>query len=340
MLLTAGDYPRTATAGDSSSKRGNKSSEVRLSVSELKDYLEDWNLESQLRQHTPQSILSRKDRIGKFFWFLEHKNFQSVGVAELRAFFLYCAEGHLEQGGRWGNPTLTTPMRPISVQGYHRIIKAFFNYLVNEEILESSPLKRIKPPAARAEIKNPVSDEHVAKILKACRQSVYSRRDTAIVLLLLDTGLRASELCGLKMCDWDAPSHSLRVLGKGNKYRTAFLGLAATKAISSYLRNKSRPSDCPIFLSQKQVPLSASGLYQMMERLSLKAGVPNPGVHALRRTFAVNMLKAGANVFTVQMLMGHSTLDMTRRYCKVAEADCEEQHRKFSPADRIGTRGK
>lgn len=313
-----------------------KPRDVRIAVTALKDYVEDWNLESQIRQHTAQSLNWRKDRLGKFFWFLEQRNCQSVGVAELREFFLYCAEAHPE--GRWGNPKCTEAMRPATVHGYYRIIKALFNYLIDEEVIDSNPVKRIKPPAVRTEMKHPVSDDHVEKLLQACRHSNYSHRDTAMVLLLVDTGLRASELCELRMDDWDSQNRSLRVLGKGNKYRTVYLGLNATKALKKYFRHQTHSADSPMFVTQRGAAFTASGLFQVMERLSQKAGIANAGIHALRRTFAVNMLKAGANVFTVQILMGHSDLTMTRRYCRIAEADCEAQHRQFSPADRIRRR--
>ena len=72
-----------------------------------------------------------------------------------------------------------------------------------------------------------------------------------------------------------------------------------------------------------------------MKALSDSAGIPNHGVHALRRTFSVNMLKNGANAFTVQSLMGHRDLTMTRKYVAVASADTAKQHEQFSPADRL-----
>lgn len=236
---------------------------------------------------------------------------------------------------------MTSPMRPITVCGYHRILKAFFNYLVYEEIIAANPMKRIKPPSARTEIKQPVSDDHIQALFRAARHSPSNRLDTAMFLLLVDTGLRASELCGLKVCDVDFATHTLKVLGKGNKYRTCFMGHATVKAVAGYLRGKNRKPEAPVFLSHtSRKAFTASGIYQMMERLSNRTGIPNAGVHALRRTFAVNMLRAGANVFTVQTLMGHSDLTMTRRYCQVADADCEEQHRKFSPADRLTSNGR
>lgn len=321
------------TAGDS-----GKKAQQGIRVQDLTNYLDDWNLESQLRKHTAQSVQSRKARISKFFWFLEHKGIEEVGTTQLKQFFLYLNEGHLEPGGRWDNRRMTEPMRPISVHAYFRILKAFFNFLVSEEIIDSSPMAKIKPPSAKTEIKQPVSEEHIQKLLRACKKSRYHRRDEAVLLLLVDTGLRASELCQLKREDLDLQARNIKVLGKGNKYRTVFLGLSTTKALNVYLRNANRRPCEPLFLSHFGKPLQASGLFQLIERLSNTADIPCPGVHALRRTFAVSLLKSGANVFTVQTLLGHSDLTMTKRYCRISDADCEEQHRQHSPADRLGRR--
>lgn len=319
------------TAGDSLHSK--------IPVQDLREYLEDWNFESRLRQHTAQSFRSRQARISKFFWFLQHRDIKAVGLEELKSFFNYLInEGHLEPMGRWGNPKMTTPMRAVSVCGYHRILKAFFNFLVNEDIISSNPMARIKPPSAKTEIKQPVLPEHIQLLLLAAKNSAYNRRDMAIVLLLLDTGLRASELCNLRICDIDFKTQSIRVLGKGNKYRTCYMGFASTKALAAYLRGKKRQQESSIFLSHTtRKTFTASGIYQLVSRLSETAGIPCPGVHAFRRTFAVDMLRSGANVFTVQILLGHSDLAMTRRYCKIADADTAEQHRKFSPADKLST---
>lgn len=94
----------------------------------------------------------------------------------------------------------------------------------------------------------------------------------------------------------------------------------------------------PLFLNTKHKAFGPSGIYQVMKRLARNAGVPNPGPHAMRRTFVVNVLREGANVFSVQALMGHADLQMTRRYCAIAQTDIAEQHRRFSPADRLKPR--
>ena len=99
--------------------------------------------------------------------------------------FLYLNEGHLEPGERWGNPLMIAPMRPISIHGYFRILKAFFNFLVNEEFIDVSPMAKIKSPPAKTEIKQPVSEEHIYKLLRACRSILDSKWDELIGIQLL-----------------------------------------------------------------------------------------------------------------------------------------------------------
>jgi integrase len=86
--------------------------------------------------------------------------------------------------------------------------------LKNEELIDNSPMAKIRPPSAKTEVKQPVSEEHIQKLLKACKKSVYPRRDEAILLLLIDTGLRASELCQMKCGDVDLQARTPQGLGQ------------------------------------------------------------------------------------------------------------------------------
>jgi integrase/recombinase XerC/integrase/recombinase XerD len=321
------------TAGESpNSKIGQ--SDAQITVSELREYVKDWFIDATINGHTAQSIKSRRARIEKFFWFLDYRSYTTVGTAELRDFVLYLQTAHESVEGRWCNPSLRTPMRPIMVRNYHCIVKAFFNFLIQEELIDFDPMKRVKIANPKTEIKQPVSNGDILKLLGAAKGSSSRRRDEAIILTLLDSGMRASELCGLKQRDLDEENLSLRVVGKGNKIRTVRISTKTYKALRAYLRMEGRDEGAPLFRSPKGA-LKASGLYQIMKRLSHRAGIPNQGCHALRRSFAVNMLRNGANAFSVQILMGHADLTMTRRYCCIAEADISEQHRQHSPVEML-----
>lgn len=143
------------------------------------------------------------------------------------------------------------------------------------------------------------------------------------------------------MQDLDLASRSCCILGKGNKYRTCYFGATTAKALSRYLKKQNRKIDDPVFVghsgSRTGEGLLASSLFHILERLAKSAKL-DPKLcapHALRRAFAVNMLRNGANVFTVQVLMGHADLETTRKYVALAEADVERQYQSFSPMDKI-----
>ncbi len=313
-----------------------------LDRADLAPQIADWLLDSQLRQLSPATLATRRDFLGKLAWFLENRKSSQIGPTELKSFLLYLSNGHLEEGGRFGNPTLTKPLQPISIHGYYRVLRGFFNWLEEEELIEANPMKRIKAPIARTETKQPISDEHVTALLQAARNSTNKKRDEALLLLLLDTGLRASEVCSLKVEDVDLTTRSFKVCGKGNKIRVAYFGQATLKSLVGYLRKRRAEPHEPLFASRTGGALTANSLRQLTERLAIAAGVPPSqcGPHAFRRTFAVSILRAGANLFSVQAMLGHTDLQMTRRYVSLADADVESQHRQFSPVDRMRSRSR
>jgi site-specific recombinase XerD len=308
----------------------------KVPVSDLHQYLQDWFTDARIKGHTLQSTKSRKARIGKFFWFLQYKGYTEVGTSELKEFFLYLQTAHTTPEGRWCNPDMKAPMQQISVCNYHRIVKAFFRYLMEEEFIDFDPMLRVKVAREKTELKPPISKEHFKRLLNAAKKVKNPHRELAILWTLWDSGVRATEFCSLKREDFDDANLSLRVLGKGNKHRTVYIDPITFKAIRTYLRKSPTRRDANfLFQSECGKPLTANGLYQIIERLSKIAGIQCPGVHAFRRSFAVGMLRNGANAFSVQVLMGHADLTMTRRYCRIADADVAEQHRRCSPAANL-----
>ena len=318
-------------------------SQSKIAAEDVKCFTTEWFLETELQQLSPKTLTIREEFLGKFLWFLEERDIKEVGSSEIKSFLLYLSKGHLEKGGRFGNPKLTNPLRPISVNGYYRVLRGFFNWLESEELIEANPMGRVKAPTARTENKQPISDENVIKLLHAAKNSTSNLRDEALLLLLLDTGLRASEICSLQIGDIDVQARSFKVVGKGNKIRMGHFGCSTLKSLFRYLRSRKRAAtDEPLFLSRKGGKLTVNGLKQLTERLAKVAGIEPSlcGPHAFRRTFAVNIIRAGANLFSVQSMLGHTDLQMTRKYVQLAESDIENQHRQFSPVDRMRSRSR
>jgi site-specific recombinase XerD len=316
-----------------------------IPTSSLNRWIDEWLMECELRLQSRQTIKTRRSFLKHFLWLLNHRGYNECGTAEIKQFLHYLQHGHEEEGGRWGQG-IKTPVRPVTIKDYHRCINSFFKWLEAEEIVSRNLCGKIPVPRVRREKIEPFTQEQVTALLQAAKRSSNARRDEAIVLFLLDTGVRASELCGIKMRDIDLHSKSVRVTGKGNKQRVVFYGHVVGLALGKYLRHKDRTPDTPLFTAERGryvgQALTPSGLLQIMRRLCADAKIQatKKGPHQLRRTFSVEFLRNGGNVFTLKEILAHSEISTTEVYVSIAQADIETAQRKFSPADRLGARGK
>jgi len=314
------------------------SSVPSIDTAELKQCVDEYVVHCEHQQQSTRTVEARHMFLRNLLWFLEHRQCQTCGTHELRQFFHYLRHGHEEPEGRWGNSQLTTPMRPVSVKDYYVGLQSFFKWMVSEDILEASPMQKVERPRVREEIKQPLNTEQTQALLRAARSSVNRYRDEAILLMLFDSGIRATELIQLKVKDIDLKNGSFEVQGKGDKRRCCYLGKNTTRALMVYLRKAKLASDAPLFPSASGVGigqhLTRSGLLHLIKRLAKSAGV-SANVHQLRRTFATTILSNGSDIVAVRDMLGHSSIHMTLKYLSVSQSHIEAQHRQFSPADRL-----
>jgi integrase/recombinase XerD len=249
------------------------------------------------------------------------------------------------------------PLSAKSIRNVWVTFRSFFGWL-HVEFKYTNPAIEIAAPKFQTHPVETFTKEDVEKILKAC---VFSResqteerkkfvmrrpsanRDQAIVLMLLDTGLRATELCSLTINDVDLKTGKVTirhgVIGgaKGGKGRTVYLGKVARKAVWRYLVGREDGDDprAPLFISQADRPFNKDSLRVLINRLGARAEVQKAYPHKFRHTFAITYLRSGGDVFTLQSLLGHGSLDMVRHYAQIADMDVEQAHRKASPADNM-----
>ncbi len=241
----------------------------------------------------------------------------------LRRYFLAFGESH----------------NPGGVHASFRTLRAFFPWLVDEEIMPAvwkNPMLKLKPPKVTLEPLEPIAIQDVKALIMACSSGMaIDDRDRAIFLVLLDTGLRAQELCDVNVQDVDLNTGAITVrYGKGGKTRTVFLGKKARKALRAYLRHRD-DSESALFLSRDGERISYNALHLMLERRAKLAHLPHhPTLHAFRRAFALNMLRNGADVFALQKLLGHSDLQIMRRYLAQNTQDTQLAHLRGSPVDK------
>ena len=218
-----------------------------------------------------------------------------------------------------------------------RGIRAWLNWLVMEEELAVSPMRKVAMPRLEKRLPAPFSPEEIQTLLGHCdRQSAIGARNYAIMLTLLDTGLRAAEFCGLRTGDVDMRSGLCTVLGKGQKQRTVRVGAKARGAIARMLamRGEVEPGD-PLWEGHTGEPLGIHGLQTLLHRMGRSAGVMPCAPHRFRRTFALWCLRDGMDLHSLRMLMGHSSLDVLQQYLALAGQDVERAHKAHSPVDKL-----
>lgn len=224
-------------------------------------------------------------------------------------------------------------LKDTTIHGYAQVVKTFCRFLVNEEMTEENPMSKVAMPKVDKRILPAFAPEDVHKLLTTC----HTLRDKAIVLCLLDSGLRAAEFVSLQVGDVNLQTGAIRVKhGKGAKDRVAYLGAPSRKALIKYLseRRGRRPTS-PLWLSQDGGSLTYWGLALLLRRLGKRAGVEHCSPHTFRRSCALWSLRAGMSIYHLQALMGHSDLQVLRRYLDLVEADAQEAHKRYGAVDNM-----
>lgn len=229
-------------------------------------------------------------------------------------------------------------LSPHTIHGYVRALKAFSSWLAEEGLTESDILKRLKRPRLPSPMIEILSDDELKSLFSLINPNCpLGARLYAIVLMLLDTGIRASELCTLTLDNTYIDDDYVKVVGKGNKERIVPFGATTKKALVRYVSVwRPETDDCDtLFVSVDGEPLSYNALRQVIKRLGQRAGIPRLHPHLFRHTFAVRYLMNGGDVMTLKLILGHTTLDVTQMYMHLAESHVKVQHHRFSPADRL-----
>jgi len=228
---------------------------------------------------------------------------------------------------------------------YHVGLSALWTWAVSEHIVPKHVVRDVTPPKPEQKEITPFTVVEIRAMLEVVGRNTTGQvnnkhmkdsadRNRAILLLLLDTGMRASELCGLNFSQVDSHNRRVRVMGKGAKERTIPFSPRTGQALWRYLtaRPDARAND-PLIATQDEHELTRSRLLKILGKIGTRAGISKVHPHRFRHTFAIQYLRNGGDPYTLQALLGHSSLDMVKNYLRIAQIDIDSAHRRASPVD-------
>ena len=213
-------------------------------------------------------------------------------------------------------------------------IKSFFNYLLLEEMVESSPAEHIEAPKASRQLPDTLSTEEIDRLISSIDASTAKGlRDRAILELLYSCGLRVSELCDLKLSDLFFGEGYIRVIGKGDKQRLVPVSGLARDRIQLYKeQRKAHGSEDTLFLNNRGSRLTRVMIFTIIKQAAVRAGIDKKiSPHTLRHSFASHLLEGGANIRQVQELLGHENILTTEIYTHL-----DNTHLRQTLEDKMG----
>ena len=224
-------------------------------------------------------------------------------------------------------------LKSSSVNRKISTIKSFYIYLIKKKIIKFSPVEDISMPKKETYLPVSMSEIEVEKLLNSPKLNIHiERRDKAMIEMLYATGMRISELVNLKLTDIDNKRLVVKVLGKGQKERLIPYGEEAADALNSYLNDREKSNIKETFLSNRGTKITRGAFWNRIKiylnRENLKTTI---SPHTLRHAFATHLLNRGADLRSVQILLGHSDLSTTQIYTHIAKQRLGEIHKKHHP---------
>jgi len=315
---------------------------------ELEDLLEFYALCARSRGDSEKTVNQTKTAVNLLKSYLkEHElstNALQIGPVELRGFIR-----DLQQRPRFACHPYAKPqadtLSPHTISSYLRALRAAWNGWVAEGLVETSPFSKIRIPKVPKKAIPTFSEEQLANFFDAIDISTTEGfRDYTLFLTYLDTLARLSEITGLEITNLDLSGRIAKVTGKGGKERLVVFGVRVQKCLWKYIKQfrpePALPKHNLVFLNRDGCPLTKNRVEQAMKRYGRKANIVGVrcSPHTLRHTGCLLWLRRGGDIFTLQRLTGHSSLEVLRGYLNLAQSDIVAGHEKYSPIDNLNIR--
>ena len=258
----------------------------------------------------------------------------------MRKYIIHLKGRTRHENNKFVSPKANEGITSKSIQTYARAVRCFLNYLYQEGYIHTDFNAIFKLPKATKKVIEVLSDEEIKRILKHFNlENELDCRNYIITSLMIDSGLRLSEIVRLEMGDISIEQGFIKAKGKGDKERIVPIGVYSQKAMLKYI-NFLRPKPAlerikSFLLCEDGTGITQDTIKSMVHRLAKTVNVSRLHPHLCRHTFATKYLLAGGNLFTLQQILGHTSLEMVRNYSHLAASHATLNHKQLSPIDNL-----
>jgi len=289
------------------------------------------------------------DILYRFFNFLELNNLMKpideLGKEALEAYII-----HRKAAKKWpNNPHIKEEnkggLSPYSIQGDVRAIKVFWSWLLYQGYIENNALAKFPLPKVPKTLIKTLTIEQIKLLLKTIdKYSPVGARNYCILMLLIDSGMRISEVTGIQIAHLNLSKGIVKIIGKGQKERLIPFSHFTSKELINYIKHY-RPDLCKLespylFPVSHGYHVRVNTIQQAIKRLSKKAGLHDIKCypHIFRHTFATMFLAKGGNAVVLKEIMGHESVQTTQKYIHLQPEDLQKQHWKYTPVEDLFTK--
>ncbi len=308
---------------------------------EPRQIVHDFLVAKQAEGKTEAAVKFYRENLGRILWWFDVFNMvqfvEEITPTHIRELLVYIRT----TSNRWaiGSASSRKPASKSTVDAYWRTMQSLFAWLVREEIIDTklNPMKKIPRPDVAHKVIQDIPLSLIKKAIVNCGSSAFTAaRNKAIILVFLDAGVRLGGCASMTILDTNLETGLAKVWEKGEKQLTIHLNETALKALKEYLNLRKYFSNNSLWLKEDGTIFTKSAIQSMIRRLRRFGGGVRWTPHTFRNTWAINLLRAGADTFTLQTLGGWTDLERPRRYTQAMKIeDAIRVHKRTSPADRM-----
>lgn len=274
------------------------------------------------KKYSENTVKSYKNDLKKYETFMKNINIQNIKENHIKNYLKYLKDNNNDN--RTINHNIST-------------LRSFYKFLLIEKIIKDNPMEYIEMPKTKKSLPKTLSIEEIDKLLDIKLTDSFSYRNKAMLELMYSSGLRVSELVNVKIHDIDVSNCIIRIMGKGKKERIVPLGDYAIKYIELYLkehRNKliKRELNEYLFLNNHGKKMTRQGFFKILKQLAHEKNIKTDfSPHTLRHSFASHLLNGGADLRSIQEMLGHESISTTQIYTHVSKEQLKENYNNYHP---------